>query len=95
MMPTSRLRHGRHHQPVADAAHGLNEQRIGGIALDLAAQPVDLHIDRAFAGAPPTPVSAMRGTVSPRLRRQQPQHVLLAVGEMDGLLAAPQFAASR
>ena len=39
----------RHHQPVADAAHGLHDQRIGRIALDLAAQAVDLHVDRALA----------------------------------------------
>src|SRR3954470_24901541 len=35
-------------QAIPDAAHRLQEQRIGGIALDLAAQPVDLHVHRAF-----------------------------------------------
>ena len=38
-----------HHEAVADAAHGLHEQRIGGIVLDLAAQTVDLNVDRALA----------------------------------------------
>src|SRR6201991_2660768 len=38
----------RRHQAIADAAHRLQEQGIGGIALDLAPQAVDLHIDRAF-----------------------------------------------
>src|SRR5580698_2773755 len=32
-------------QAIADAAHRLQEQRIGGIALDLAPQPVDLDVD--------------------------------------------------
>ena len=39
----------RGHQPVADAAHGLHQQRIGGIALDLAPQPVDLHVNGTLA----------------------------------------------
>src|SRR5665647_3759783 len=39
----------RTHQPVADAAHGLHEQRIGGIGFDLAAQAVDLDVDGALA----------------------------------------------
>src|SRR5277367_4121225 len=38
----------RRDQAIADAAHRLQEQRIGGIALDLAAEPVDLDVDRAF-----------------------------------------------
>src|SRR4051794_37601999 len=45
----------RRYQAVADAAHRLQEQRARGVALDLAAQPVDLHVyralvDRAVAG---------------------------------------------
>ena len=38
------------HEAVADAAHGLQEDRVGRIDLDLAAQAVDLHVDRAFVG---------------------------------------------
>src|SRR5581483_1004554 len=37
-------------QPVADATNGLQIERIGRIRLDLAAQPVDLHVDGALAG---------------------------------------------
>src|SRR3982074_359573 len=36
------------YQAIADAAHRLQEQRIGRIFLVLAAQPVDLHVDRAL-----------------------------------------------
>src|SRR6266436_7853086 len=39
---------GRRDQTIADAAYRLQEQRIGGIALDLAPQPVDLHVHRAL-----------------------------------------------
>ena len=73
-----RARSWRRHQPVADAAHGLHQQRIGGIALDLAAQPVDLHVDGALADraavatvAGPLPASASRVTVSPGIAGQQ------------------------
>ena len=57
--------HGDDHQPVADAAHGLHDQRIGRIELDLAPQAVDLDIHGALVDRPPVPASAMRGTVSP------------------------------
>src|SRR6476620_10913942 len=39
---------GRRDQAIADSAHRLQEPRIGGIALDLAPQAVDLHVDRAL-----------------------------------------------
>ncbi len=39
------------------------------------------------------PASESRGTVSPGVADKHPQHVALAVGEADHLLAAPQFAA--
>ena len=39
----------RDHQSIADTADGLDQQGIGGIALDLPPQPVDLNIDRTFA----------------------------------------------
>src|SRR5262249_21788888 len=32
------------HQTIADTAHCLHDQGIAGVALDLAAQPVDLHV---------------------------------------------------
>ena len=37
-------------QAVADAAHRLQEHGIAGVGLDLAAQAVDLHVDRAVGG---------------------------------------------
>ena len=54
-------------------AHGLHEQRIGGIGLDLAAQPVDLHVDGPLAGGCPASgeAQARHGFAGPR--RQQPQ----------------------
>lgn len=38
-----------HAQPVADTAHRLQPHRVGGVALDLAAQSVDLHVDGTLA----------------------------------------------
>src|SRR5882724_12492828 len=35
-------------QAIADAAHRLQEQRVGGIAFDLAPQTVDLHVHRTL-----------------------------------------------
>src|SRR5438132_11453651 len=35
-------------EAIADAAHRLQEQWIGRVALDLAPQPVDLHVDGAL-----------------------------------------------
>jgi hypothetical protein len=37
-----------HHKPVADAAHGLQVQRMGRIGFDLRRRRVDLHVDGAF-----------------------------------------------
>ena len=54
---TRRLRHRSsktvsavHQQAVAGAPGGLQMQRIGWVALDLAAQPVDLNIDCPLVG---------------------------------------------
>src|ERR1700691_3076093 len=41
----------RRDQPIAYAAHGLHDQGIGRITLDLAAQPVDLHVHGSLADA--------------------------------------------
>ena len=35
-------------QAVAGAAHGLQEQRVGGVHFDLSSQPVHLDVDRAL-----------------------------------------------
>src|ERR1700748_2616894 len=84
---------GRCDQAVADAAHRLQEQRACRIALDLAAQPVDLHVDgalvdAAIAGQRPARHGLAGGD------RQDPQHLALAVGEMDDVLALAQLAAA-
>ncbi len=39
-------------ETVAGAPHGLQEQRVGGVRLDLPPQPVDLHVDRALVAGP-------------------------------------------
>ncbi len=83
-------------QPVADAAHRLQPDRIGRIALDLAAQPVDLDVDRAFAdlGFCRRPVRG--GGWS---RRRAPAKIarifLLAVGQLERLAAASSVRARR
>src|SRR6516162_3472202 len=83
----------RDRQPVADAAHRLQIERIGGIGLDLAAQPVDLHVDGAFAGG-----TVARHQCQARYgfawRRGEDRHDLaLAVGEMDEIAAAAKLEA--
>src|SRR5262245_29079941 len=88
-----RSRSWRDHQPVADAAYGLDQQRVGRVALDLAAEAVDLNVDGALADG-----AAVAGKRKPRHRiagrgRQHPQHLAFPVGKMDGLLAALELAA--
>ena len=39
-------------ETVAGAPHGLQEQRVGGVRLDLPSQPVDLDVDRALVAGP-------------------------------------------
>src|SRR6267154_4801495 len=85
----------RRHQPIADSAHGLDEQWVGGIALDLAPQPVDLNVDRAFAdGAAIAGKREARHRVA-RAGREHPHHLALAIGQTDDLLAAAQLAARK
>src|SRR4051794_26542625 len=85
-------RSGRGDQAIADAAHRLQEQRIGRIALDLAPEAIDLHVDRALVHG----VAAGQGRAwysIARRYRQDAQHLAFAVGEMNGFLALAQFAA--
>src|ERR1700680_5351221 len=79
-------------QAIADAAYRLQEQGIGRVALDLAPQPVDRAVDRALVDAAVAGQRAARHGLAPR-QSENAQHVALAVGEMDGGLALPQFAA--
>ena len=81
------------HQPVADAAHGLHEQRIGGIALDLAAQAVDLHVDRALADRAAVAGERHARHGLARRRGEHAQHLALAVGQADRSSPLAQFAA--
>ena len=59
----------RGYQPIADAAHRLQEQRIGGIALDLAPQAVDLHVDGALVDGAVAGQRAARHGLARRLPR--------------------------
>ena len=66
---------------------------LAGLLLDLAAQPVDLHVDGAFRDC-----AAIAGERQPRhglsrRRRQDAQHLALAVGQPDDFLAFAQFTA--
>src|SRR5216683_2703929 len=78
-------------QAIADAAYRLQEQRIGGVAFDLAPEPVDLHVHRALVdGAVAGQRTARHGVA--RYRGENAQHLAFAVGEMNGVLALTQFA---
>ncbi len=72
-----------------------SEQRIGRIALDLAAQAVDLHVDRALVDRAAVAGERHARHGLARRRRQHAQHLALAVGEADDLVALAQFAARR
>jgi hypothetical protein len=85
-----RSRRGDH--AIADTTHRLQEQRIGGVALDLAPQAVDLHVDRTLVHGAITRQCVARHRFAPR-QCQNPQHIALAVGETNDFLALPQFAA--
>src|SRR5690606_12674795 len=80
-------------QPVADAAYGLEPDRVGRVALDLAAQPVDLDVDGALAdvGFPGDEFVARNGFAG--AAGEDRQYLLLAVGQLERLAAALQFAA--
>ena len=61
---------------------------LAGIALDLAAQPVHLHVDGALVRAAAVAGERHARHGLARHRRQHAQHVALAVGEVHDLLAA-------
>ncbi len=77
---------------VADAAHGLEPDRVCGILLDLSAQTVDLHIDRAFTHIAVLPGQFMAGDGFARPLGKDRHDILLAVGELDRLGSLLQFA---
>src|SRR4051812_41904593 len=81
----------RHHQPIADAAHGLDDQRIGWVALNLAAQAIDLHVDGALVDR--TADAGERHARHGLAGRggEHRQHLALAVGEPHDLVAAAKL----
>src|SRR5215472_1397916 len=85
-------RSSRRHQTITNAAHRLHDQRIAGIAFDLAPKPVDLHIYSALADRPAIAGERLARHRLARACRQYPQHIALAVGEPDDLVAAAQLA---
>src|SRR5882724_5817156 len=80
-------------EAIADAAYRLQEQRIGGIALDLAPQAVDLHVDGALVDGAVAGQGAARHGLAGR-DREDAQHLALAVGQVNDLVALAQFAAA-
>ncbi len=52
-------------QLIADAAHGLEPDRIGRVLLDLAAKAIDLHVDGALADIAVLTGQLVTGIVSP------------------------------
>src|SRR5258705_7672663 len=72
---------------IALSAHGLQIDWIGRIGLDLAAQPVDLHVDGALAAA--RRIVAGQFVAGDRRAAplgEQAQEVALALGELDALV---------
>src|SRR5262249_20581186 len=67
--------------------------RVGGVALDLAAQAIDLNVDGALADRAARPGERLARHRLARRRRQQPKHLALAIGEPDRVLAALELAA--
>src|SRR5262245_18032067 len=82
----------RGHETIADAANGLNEQRIGGITLDLAAQAIHLHVNGALVHRSTACERKARHRLA-RLRAQHPKHLALAIRQPHNLLTLAQFAA--
>ena len=78
-------------QPVADAAHGLQVERIGRVGLDLAAQAVDLHVDGALAGRAAGHHQLVAAHRLAGRGGEDRQDLALALGQVDDLAAALQF----
>ena len=79
-------------EPIPNTAHGLQPDRIGRIALDLAAQPVDLDVDGALADFRIVADKLVAGYRLTCPRREDRQDLLLAVGQLQRLAATLQFA---
>src|SRR5690606_21323717 len=78
-------------QPVSNTAHCLQPYRIGRVALDLAAQSVDLHVDRPLAHLRVVAHQFVtRNRLSGALGEDR-QDFLLALGQPQRLPATLQF----
>src|SRR5688572_22491967 len=74
-------------EDVADVAHGLDDLRLVGVALDLAPQPHDAQVDRAIEDVPAAVVRLLHDLVAiqgpVRMPRKQRQQVELGGGDLD------------
>src|SRR4051812_40278944 len=72
---------------VTDAAHGEHDLGLLGVALDLGAQPLDVHVDQSgVRGVPVAPhllEQQLAGEHLPRLAGQRDEQVELERGERD------------
>src|ERR1700754_1451600 len=80
-----------HTEPIPNTAHRLEPDRIGRVAFDLAAQPIDLDVDRALADLGLVADKLVARYRLARPRREDRQDLLLPVGQLQGLAATLQF----
>src|SRR5690606_13425852 len=80
-------------QLVADAAHGLEPDRIGRVLLDLAAKAIDLDVDRALADIAVLTGQLVTGDRFTGALREDRHDVLFAIRQLDRFGTLLQFAA--
>src|SRR4051812_1234007 len=79
-------------QSIPNAANGLKPDGIGRIALDLASEAVDLHVDRALPDFRFTGDEFMARNGFARTACKYCEDFLLAVGKFQGFSALLEFA---
>ena len=79
-------------EPIPDAAHGLQPNRIGWVAFDLAAQPVDLDVDGPLSDLRFAGHQLMAGDCLAGTSGENRKDFLFAIGEAQCFAAALQFA---
>src|ERR1700677_2153485 len=77
---------------IERAPRRLQVERVGRVALDLAAQSVHLHVDGSFLRARSRRRERLTGDAHPGSRAQQTENFSFALGEPDDFLAVPQLA---
>src|SRR5690606_41190262 len=77
---------------VADAPHRLKPDGIGRVFLDFSPQPVDLHIDSAFADIRVAADQLMPGHRLARAFREDRHDLALAFGQFQQLAGPLQLA---